>query len=98
MTFVNGISNNPLHSIAPSSGSEKTGSNDFHKTLKALISQVDNQIKDTNRMTEEFAIGKNHDLHEVIIASEKADISFQFLLKVRNKLLEAYQEIMRMNF
>lgn len=70
----------------------------FMDTLKSLVSEVDNQIKDANQMAEEFALGKEHDLHEIMIASEKADLSFRFLMQIRNKLLEAYQEIMRMNF
>ncbi|MBW2610018.1 MAG: flagellar hook-basal body complex protein FliE [Deltaproteobacteria bacterium] len=72
--------------------------NGFQKTLKTLISQVDQQIKDAGQKTEEFAIGKRYNLHEIMIATEKSGISFKFLLQIRNKLLEAYQEIMRMNF
>lgn len=70
----------------------------FKDTLKSLISDVDNQIKDADQKAKDFALGENHDIHEIIIASEKADISFRFLMQIRNKLLEAYQEIMRMNF
>ena len=76
----------------------ETADNSFEKTLKNLISHVDMQIKESDRKAEEFAVGKNYDLHEVMIAAEKADISFQFLVQIRNKLLDAYQEIMRMNF
>jgi flagellar hook-basal body complex protein FliE len=70
----------------------------FADTFKSLISQVDSQIKDADRKTEEFALGKNYDLHEIMIASEKADISLNLLLRIRGKLVEAYQEIMRMSF
>ncbi len=75
-----------------------TGQISFKDTLKSLISQVDRQIKDADQMAEDFALGKKYDLHEIMIASEKADLSFKFLLRIRNKLLEAYQEIIRMNF
>jgi len=40
--------------------------------------------------------GESRDLHEVMLAVEKANISFQFLTQVRNKALDAYQEIMKM--
>jgi flagellar hook-basal body complex protein FliE len=42
-------------------------------------------------------MGLNDNLHQVMIASEKADIALQFTVQIRNKILEAYQEIMRMN-
>jgi flagellar hook-basal body complex protein FliE len=67
-------------------------------TLKAFASQVDHEIGEANRKTEEFAVGKEYDLHEIVIASEKADLSFRLLLQIRNKLLDAYQEVMRMQF
>ena len=43
-----------------------------------------------------LASGENKNLHEVMISMEKASISFQFMSSVRNKALEAYQEVMRM--
>jgi flagellar hook-basal body complex protein FliE len=67
-------------------------------TLKSFTGEVDQEIKGANRKTEEFAVGKEYDLHEIMIASEKADLSFRLLLQIRNKLLDAYQEIMRMQF
>jgi flagellar hook-basal body complex protein FliE len=70
----------------------------FQDVLKALVSHADNQIKDANQKAEEFAVGKSYNLHEIMIASEKASLSFKFLLQIRNKLLDAYQEIMRMTF
>ena len=75
-----------------------TDGGDFQKVLKSLITQVDSHIKEAEQKTEEFVLGKRHDLHEIMIASEKADLSFQFLVQIRNKLIEAYSEIMRMSF
>jgi flagellar hook-basal body complex protein FliE len=57
---------------------------------------VNEELQQADGKMEEFAVGKRSDLHEVVVATEKADISFKLLLQVRNKLLEAYQEIMRM--
>lgn len=70
----------------------------FADTLKAFTLRVDDQLKEADRKTQEFAVGKNRNMHEVMIASEKANISFRLLLQIRNKLMEAYQEIMRMQF
>lgn len=70
----------------------------FQNTLKELVSNVNAQMKESNQLTRDFASGKNNNIHEVMIASEKAGISMRFLLQIRNKLLDAYQEIMRMSF
>ena len=76
----------------------KNDSSSFQNTLSELVTNVDKQLKESDRLTEDFAIGKNNNIHEVMIAAEKAGISLKFLLQIRNKLLDAYQEIMRMNF
>ncbi|MEW6667032.1 MAG: flagellar hook-basal body complex protein FliE [Thermodesulfobacteriota bacterium] len=70
----------------------------FLDTLKSFTGQVDQEINRANRKSEEFAVGKDYDLHEIMIATEKADLSFRLLLQIRNKLLDAYQEVMRMQF
>jgi len=70
----------------------------FSDTLKTFYEQVDGQMREADQRSAEFAVGKNYDLHEVIIATEKADLSFRLLNQIRNKVLDAYQEIMRMQF
>jgi flagellar hook-basal body complex protein FliE len=85
-------------SVTYSRKDDKIENKGFDDTLKSLISRVDSQLKEADQMTEDFAAGKNQNLHEVMIASEKAGISLKFLIQIRNKLLEAYQEIMRMSF
>lgn len=57
----------------------------------------------TNRLQERadseiqaLAVGKSGDLHQTMIAMEEADVSFQMLMQVRNKIVAAYQEIMHM--
>lgn len=70
----------------------------FENTMKELISNVDKQLRESDQLSRDFATGKNNDIHEVMIASEKSGISLRFLIQIRNKLLDAYQEIMRMSF
>ena len=98
MDPIKGFSNNQILPSFDPGKKNVNGENNFQSTLNSLISQVDSQLKDASQRAEDFAVGKKTNLHEVMIASEKADLSFQFLLQIRNKLLEAYQEIMRMNF
>jgi flagellar hook-basal body complex protein FliE len=70
----------------------------FQEILTSFVKQVDQQLKDSDQKAVDFATGKNYDLHEIMIASEKAGLSFSLLMQIRNKLLEAYTEIMRMSF
>lgn len=70
----------------------------FQDTLTSFVKEVDAELKQADRMTGEFAVGKRQSLHEIMIATEKAGISFKLLSGIRNKLVEAYQEIMRMQF
>ena len=76
----------------------KDNDTSFQNTLAGLVSDVNNQLNESDQLTQDFAMGKNNNIHEVMIAAEKAGISLKFLLQIRNKLLDAYQEIMRMNF
>jgi flagellar hook-basal body complex protein FliE len=64
---------------------------------------VENAVTDTERLQETadgmvkgLAQGEITDVHEVMLAMTRADLSFRMMLEVRNKLLEAYQEVMRM--
>ena len=50
----------------------------------------------SDTLTEKLALGKEVDLHEVMIASQKASVTMQLTLEIRNKAVEAYQEMMRM--
>jgi flagellar hook-basal body complex protein FliE len=77
---------------------DKPQKNDFLKTLSTFYNQVNQELNTADQVSAEFAAGKKHDLHEVMIVTEKAGISFRLLLQIRNKLLEAYQEVMRMQF
>ena len=82
----------------PTNRVEKNSGTSFQNTLSELINNVNSQLNEADQLTEDFAIGKNNNIHEVMIATEKAGISLKFLLQIRNKLLDAYQEIMRISF
>ena len=87
------------HNNAVGSGKNRVGQNgDFLTTLKSYVNDVDHQIKATDEKVKDFAVGKSHNIHEIMIAGEKSNLSFKLLMQIRNKLLEAYHEIMRMQF
>ena len=66
------------------------------KFFSELVSKVNDMQIQSDQAIQGLATGENKNLHEVMISMEKASISFQFLSQVRNKAVEAYQEVMRM--
>jgi flagellar hook-basal body complex protein FliE len=68
----------------------------FTSVLKQSIENLNHSQLQSDVMTEKLARGENVDLHQVMIASQKASITMQATLEVRNKVIEAYQEMMRM--
>lgn len=68
----------------------------FGKFLGEMIEKVNSAQATSDKAVQQLATGETKSLHETMIAMEKASVSFQFLTQVRNKAVEAYQEIMRM--
>lgn len=69
---------------------------EFSKFLGEMVDKVNQNQQAADKAVQDLVTGESKGLHEVMIAMEKSSISFQFLAQVRNKALEAYQEIMRM--
>jgi len=85
-----------LNSSLPTAVSETNGSG-FNDLFKNAIEQVNDTQMQAGGMKRDFETGtSNHSLAEVMIASQKADLSFRAMTEVRNKLVNAYQEIMNM--
>ena len=69
---------------------------DFAKAFKVAFEKVNQLQKQANQKIQAFSTGKNKNIPEVMIAVERADVAFKLMMKVRNKVIEAYQEVMRM--
>jgi len=81
-----------------STGNNNTENNtEFSSIISGLINTVNSAQSDAASLKTGYESGdQNINLTQVMIASQKSEISFQALLQVRNKLLSAYQEVMRM--
>jgi flagellar hook-basal body complex protein FliE len=79
----------------PSTGIADTQKS-FAASLKDAVQQVNVAQKDSDLKMQELATGKSQNIHETMIAAEKADIALRLMVQVRNKMIEAYQEIMKM--
>ena len=70
---------------------------DFSSTLKGAIDKVNETQHHAKELSQAFEVGKpGVDLPQVMIAKQKASVSFQAMVQVRNKLVSAYQDIMNM--
>ena len=76
---------------------EAGGTTDFAELLQQSIASVNDIQQSAGKMAEAFETGAaNVNLADVMVATQKASVSFQATLQVRNKLIEAYQDIMNM--
>lgn len=74
------------------------GVGEFADTLKQMVNGVNAQQESANTLQNQFATGDPQvSLSQVMVASQKADLSFQTMLQVRNKLVSAYQDIMNIS-
>jgi len=75
--------------VAPTGG--------FVEALKDGLTEVTNQVQSTEAMPQAVAKGEIDEFHDVALAIKESDLSFRFALQVRNKLIDAYREVMRMS-
>lgn len=70
---------------------------EFGKMLKDAISEVNQLTNEADKAaTQQIASGETQDLHSTMIAMQKAQVSFETMMQIRNKIVKAYEEIMRM--
>ena len=80
-------------SIAPT---PRTGETSFKEILSSAIDEVETSRSSAAKSVDQFLSGEGEDLHSTILATQRAELEFQMFLQVRNKVVSAYQEIMRM--
>lgn len=68
----------------------------FANTLSNALQAVNQTQARADGIANLATLGKDVDIHDAVLATEEAQLAFEFTLQVRNKLIEAYQEVMRM--
>src|SRR5262245_19804320 len=83
---------------APSAASESapTQGVDFGRALEAGLEAVDRQVQSADDIPTDLLTGKVNDFHEIAVQIKSVELSFKFAMEIRNKLVDAYREIMRM--
>jgi flagellar hook-basal body complex protein FliE len=83
----------PVKPIGKESGKPQGA---FGDMLQQAVSEITQLQNNADKAINRVQLGQSGSIHDAMIALEKADISFRTMMQVRNKILEAYQEIMRM--
>ena len=96
----------PLHSIAPiqpiavpelsPAGGSNAQPGGFQSVLESVIGGVEQSHNQAQQAVTSFLNGGNEELHSVALASQRASLEFELFMQVRNKVVSAYQEVMRM--
>lgn len=87
----------PTTPAAPQGPKDQAKDISFSEQLKELLYSVNKKQTEADEQVGKVVTGESEDLHSAMIALEEASVSFQLMLEIRNKMLEAYQEINRMN-
>ena len=88
----------PSRSLFETLGTNETGNAKipFSEYLNEALNNTNQLLLDSDKVAADFAAGRTDNIHQVEIAAEKADIALQFTMQIRTKILDAYNEIMRM--
>ncbi|GAB1410720.1 hypothetical protein MASR1M90_18740 [Desulfovibrionales bacterium] len=84
--------------LAQTHGEHMSGTRSFSETIGESLGKVNEMQAERNRMIEEFASGKSENVHELMISLQKAGLAMDMTSAVRNKIMNAYQELMRIQF
>jgi len=88
---------NPLDLVGNISNIKKKPLSDFQKMLTHSLETLNQQLLKADQMAQEMMLG-HVDVHQAMIAMEQAYLSLRLVIQIRNKIITAYEEIMRMQF
>jgi flagellar hook-basal body complex protein FliE len=69
---------------------------EFASLLSAAIGRVDQTNKATEGTIDRYLSGENEEIHDMVLATQRNELQFELFLQMRNKVVQAYQEVMRM--
>ncbi|MGI6144362.1 MAG: flagellar hook-basal body complex protein FliE [Clostridia bacterium] len=94
---IKGIESLPVFELEKIYNQEKKEkTQNFGEFLKDALNNVNKTQLQAEQITKDFTIGDDVELHQVVLATEKAALALQLTIQIRNKVIEAYQELMRM--
>ena len=94
---ISSITSGVRSPLLPTTPSSQSAGGDFGSTLKQAVSSLQQLGNQADASSMALAKGDPIDIHEVMLANEQASLGFSMALQVRNKLVDAYSEVMRMS-
>jgi flagellar hook-basal body complex protein FliE len=98
VSAANGLSSAMLQGWSAGNGTEKDSATPFAGVLKSMVEQTAQLDQQASSAVSGLLSGKGVDIHQAMIATQKADMAFELALQVRNKAVGAYQQMMGMQF
>jgi flagellar hook-basal body complex protein FliE len=86
----------PVDMISLDGKAAAKGPVDFSGVLRNAVDRVEQFQQDGRQQVDRFLAGEDVEVHDVVMAAQRAELAFDFFLQVRNKVVQAYQEVMRM--
>lgn len=87
---------NPVEAIRDVADAARTHTGEFGQLVRQAMNTVDGLQKDSHASVQRMLSGEVEDLHKVALDHQRAALAFDMFLQVRNKAVQAYQEVMRM--
>lgn len=100
ITSLSGISSDYLSTYAAGKSLTTQEDDSFGAVFQSMLSSLDetNQLQNAAESAEiQFALGESDNTHDLLIAESKAEIALQYTVAVRDKLIDAYKELMQMS-
>ena len=95
---LSGISQINQAKVEVEAGKPKEGESDFYSQLQTAFNQVGRLQTEADQQIAGILNGQGEDIHKAMIAVEKANLSFQLMMQVRNKIIQAYEEVSKTAF
>ncbi len=93
---VSHLGNQPLSHRSTSQ--QPAGNQGFGKLVESLVQQTNQAQLGSDQAVEDLVTGKTDNVQQVVMAVANAEMSFQLFMEIRNKLIDSYNELMRMQF
>ena len=94
--MINPIANIASIAMPAAAGVAASAGGDFQSILSSAIGGIQSAQNNASDAVQKFMTGENEELHTTVLAAQKAELSFELGLQVRNKIVDAYQEVMKM--
>ena len=93
---LSAVTSDEVSKLTPLVQAQPAQKSDFAEYVNQMYTDINEKTNSAEVKLKEYAVGEISNIHDVLISIEKAKLSFELGLQVRNRLLEGYQEIMRM--